>query len=138
MAFFRIIGKTMKRDMDLIRSVLLGIEDHPKLNGTEIMQYDENKDNLGISGYSENQVVYHIDMLIEAGLVKGEKVYGGPLIEKLTWSGHEFVDAVRDPDIWRQTKEGAKKASGFSLELLRDLAKGLIKKKIEEHTGIQL
>jgi hypothetical protein len=31
-----------------------------------------------------------------------------------------------------------KKAGGFSLELLSALAKGLIKKKIEEHTGIQL
>jgi hypothetical protein len=31
-----------------------------------------------------------------------------------------------------------KKAGGFSLELLGDLAKGLLKKKIEDHTGVQL
>jgi hypothetical protein len=56
----------------------------------------------------------------------------------LTWAGHDFLDSVRDSEIWRATKEGAQKAGGFSLELLAALAKGLIKKKIEQHTGIQL
>ncbi|MGZ5043196.1 MAG: DUF2513 domain-containing protein [Methylobacter sp.] len=61
-----------------------------------------------------------------------------PIISKLTWQGHDFLGPVRDPVIWQETKEGAKKAGGFSLELLRALAKGLVKEKIEEHTGVQL
>ncbi len=57
---------------------------------------------------------------------------------RLTWDGHDFLDSIRDPVIWQETKEGVKKAGGFSLELLGDLAKGLLKKKIEDHTGVQL
>ena len=127
----------MKRDMDLIRELLLAIEDHPQLDGNQLIQYDDNE-NFGITEFPREQVIYHIRMLIDQGLINGELVYGGPIISKLTWQGHDFLDAIRDPDIWRQTKEGAKKAGGFSLELLGALAKGLLKKKIEEHTGVQL
>jgi len=56
----------------------------------------------------------------------------------LTWHGHEFLDAIRDPEIWRRTKEGANKAGGFTVSLLADLAKGLIKTQIEKHTGVKL
>lgn len=60
------------------------------------------------------------------------------MIKRLTWQGHDFLDKVRDPEIWHATKEGAKKAGGFSLELLGALAKGFLKKKIEAHTGVDL
>jgi hypothetical protein len=56
----------------------------------------------------------------------------------LTPRGHDFLDSVRDPAIWHETKEGVKKAGGFTLELLGALAKGLVVKKIEHHTGIKL
>jgi hypothetical protein len=56
----------------------------------------------------------------------------------LSWAGDDFLDSVRDPEIWRQTKEGAKKAGGFTVELLGDLAKGLIKTQIKKHTGVEL
>jgi hypothetical protein len=49
-----------------------------------------------------------------------------------------FLDTVRDPEIWKKTKEGAISAKGFTLDLLQDLAKGFIKKQIEERTGITL
>lgn len=56
----------------------------------------------------------------------------------LTWAGHDFIDSVRDPETWAKTKKTAAGAGGFTVDLLKDLAKGLIKKKIEEHTGIKL
>ena len=57
---------------------------------------------------------------------------------RLTWAGHDYLDAVRDPEIWKQTRAGAEKVGGFTIDLLKELAKGLIKKKIEEHTGVKL
>lgn len=50
----------------------------------------------------------------------------------------EYLDDIRDPDIWRQTKEGANQVGGFSLDVLRALAKGLVKKNIEKHTGVEI
>lgn len=127
----------MKRDMDLIRELLLAIEDHPTLaDGSQVLIVDT-ADKLGFQDRSLAEIHYHLEMLIKKGLVEGE-INLLQIVSGLTWDGHDFLDTIRDPDIWRQTKEGAKKAGGFSLELLGDLAKGLIKKKIEEHTGVQL
>jgi hypothetical protein len=59
-------------------------------------------------------------------------------VERLSMDGHDFLDSIRDPDVWNKTKKGALAAGGFTLNLLNDLAKGLIKKKIEDSTGIKL
>lgn len=56
----------------------------------------------------------------------------------LTDKGHDYLDSIRDPEIWKQTKAGAAKVGGFSLELIGDLAKGLIKTQIKKHTGIEI
>jgi Hypothetical protein (DUF2513) len=62
----------------------------------------------------------------------------GVCVRGRTWRGHDFIDSVRDPEIWRKTKEGAQAAGGFTIELLRELAKGFIKTQIEKHTGVKL
>ena len=49
-----------------------------------------------------------------------------------------FLETVRDPEIWDLAKNGAANAGGAGLELLGQLAKGLIKTKIEKHTGIDI
>nr|WP_246799190.1 DUF2513 domain-containing protein [Rhizobium leguminosarum] len=82
---------------------------------------------------------YHLNLLQESGQVEFRKTGGGGwLVERITWFGHDFLDSVRDPEIWDRTKAGAIKASGFTVELLKDLAKGFIRKQIEERTGISL
>ncbi len=82
-------------------------------------------------------------MLVEeAGLLSAidAKSNDGPywLRIELTWAGHEFVEAVRDSEVWTAAKSGVQAAGGFSLDLLAALAKGLLKMKIEQHTGITL
>lgn len=49
-----------------------------------------------------------------------------------------FLDSVRDPETWWRTKKAAAGAGGFTLDLLKDLAKGLIRKQIEDRTGVKL
>ena len=53
-------------------------------------------------------------------------------------AGHDFLDAVRDPEIWVRTRKGAEHVKGFTLDLLKDLAKGFLKKQLEEYTGVRL
>lgn len=45
---------------------------------------------------------------------------------------------LEDEDIWNKTKEGALAAGGFSFDLVKDLAKGFIRKKVETLTGVDL
>lgn len=128
----------MKRDMDLLRQLLLKLETCNEDDGQSIWHYKSN--DMPIDGYSWEQVLYHYQLAVEAGLVDqgGQGVMNGFLFRRLTWAGHDFVDAVRDDDIWRKTRQGATAAGGFSVELLKDLAKGFIRKKISEHTGIDV
>ena len=125
----------MKRDMDYVRDILLKIEslDAPRLKDLMNSTSDEEYEKL-----SE-----HLSLLIDqAGFLTGIKAhtYGGKnwLNIRLTWTGHEYLDNIRDPEIWQKTKEGAQKVGGFSLDIMSALAKGLIKKQIEKHTGIEL
>ena len=128
----------MKRDMDLVRDILLAIEANsfPDLN--KLLKFL----NTGQRSF-DDPVCHHIKMLVdEVGFISAEefKSYGGPnwLRIELTWQGHEFLDSVRDIEVWKAAKSGAEAAGGFSIDLLKALAKGLLRKKIEQHTGVEL
>ncbi len=56
----------------------------------------------------------------------------------LEWAGHDFVDSVRDPEIWKATKSSVEKVKGFSVDLLVAVAKGIIKKKISDLSGVEI
>ena len=84
---------TMKRDMDLIRNILLQTEAGQPIVG------------------EKTAVVYHIALLKEAGFVEAV-IRNGPwgmpseaVIRRLTWAGHDFLDAMRDETIWKKAKD---------------------------------
>ena len=129
----------VKRDMDLVRLLLLRTEDLTTPAGTsEFLRVGD--EFFVVDGFDPDAVFYNFGLLVDAGFIavsNRERMAAFP-VTGMTWAGHEFLDKVRDPEIWREAKEGATKAGGFSLDLLGALAKGLIKKKIEQHTGIKL
>jgi hypothetical protein len=96
---------------------------------------------IAVEGYSTDQIGYHLALLREAGLIncpETRPIAAGIGFRRLSWEGHDFLDAVRDSKIWEKTKSGAAAAGGFTMELLRDLAKGFVRKQIEEYTGVKL
>lgn len=126
----------MKRDMDLVRDLLLKIEEQKNPALKNVLPNNASNDDY-------DRTAEHLRMLIEeAGLVTGIPAHmmGGKnwLDLKLTWAGHDFLDAVRDPEIWSRTKKGAAEVKGFTFDLLKDLAKGFIKTQIKERTGVDI
>ena len=113
----------MKRDMNLIRLLLLATEgEEPKPD---------------LSAYSEDQRVYHSALLIEAGLVHGETVLDGSgqpvgtVTLRLTWVGHEFLDAARNDTIWKKAGERIKKSGvDVTMSLLQEILKQLLKQSL--------
>lgn len=124
----------MKRDMDLVREILLAVErsDADPIDSIQIV----------IPNYTLTQVSYHVHIMEEAGLVEALDLSSDDGYDfepkRLTWHGHEYLDTIRDPAIWRETKKQMEAAGGFSLDLVKAIAKGFIKKKIEQHTGVSL
>ena len=93
----------MKRDMDLIRQILLEVEsfDHWRQMGFDLC------------GYDEDEVYYNLDLLISCGLIDGNvnrRKSGKPRPEvgQLTWEGQDFLDAIRSDSIWQKTKDHMK------------------------------
>lgn len=130
----------MKRDMDLVREILLRLEEMPMELGDALVVTPADLAKV-ISEYDITQINYHMELVHAAGFINDGGSSGpafGFIFCGLSWNGHEFLDSIRDPAIWKATKEEATKVGGFSVDLLGALAKGLIKKQIEKHTGISL
>src|SRR5215204_2447357 len=103
----------MKRDMDLVRLLLLEAEAAKDRVMTKHLPALEH-----FKGFDLPTIDHHVEVMAEAGLIvayqetqTGKGTFGWNLI-RLTWNGHEFVDTVRDPEIWRKTKSGAAAAGG--------------------------
>ncbi len=113
----------MKRDLDLIRKMLLAVEDAPT-GFAPTLRFD---------GHTDAQVGYHAYLLIDAGLAKGANVTShgsdGPvaMIQYLTWEGHEFADAARDETRWKKAKSIADKGGGITLDVMKELLISLAK-----------
>ena len=110
----------MKRNMDLIRQILQKIED------SDSHCIEVHTGNIG--NETRDVVAYHYHLLCDAGLLKmdpdffvsdGERYQLTPTVfAVLTWKGHEFLDASRDPDVWKNAKDIAGKSANFSFRLL--------------------
>lgn len=110
--------------MDLVRTLIHSIEDNP----TGFAPND-----LGIEGYNKEEIGYHLYIMMEAGLIRGADVttHGSKSPEAiatgLTWAGHEFADAARDPDRWEKAMQLTKEKTGsVTLEVLVKLLTSLM------------
>ncbi|MHB9881060.1 DUF2513 domain-containing protein [Pacificimonas sp. ICDLI1SI03] len=126
----------MKLDKDLVRDILLAVEadtDHPYKFFS-----------LDFEGHSKREIAYHVMQLHEAGFLEAANLcHSGAdgfdwQPKHLTYRGHEFLDSIRDPEIWQRTKSGAEKAGGASVGFLWDLAKAYGKHLAAERLGIPI
>lgn len=126
----------MKRNLDLIRDVMLYLESK---DGNKPCWGEE----LPLPQYDPMDLAYHSNLLAQADLIDFEpvKTENGRIIKclvfSLSWKGHEYLDTIRDPDVWAKTKEGAKRVGGFGLDMLTAFARALIKSKVKELTGVE-
>lgn len=108
----------MTRDMDLAREIMLELERAP---------YDRGLSSINIGGRDKDEINYHVMLLNEAGLVKAQELtpYDGVrwIPSRLTWQGHEFLDAARNETIWQRTKEFVQARGGT---LTFDVAKAVL------------
>ncbi|WP_447065924.1 DUF2513 domain-containing protein [Vibrio alginolyticus] len=121
----------MKRDMELIRKLLLAVEKNPR--------------ELQVEGYDVEEVGYHTLLLIEAGLLDGitsdtlDNTSIVPTfisVNHLTWDGHEFLDNIRKEEVWNTIKSEFKDASISTVfSVGKQLTENYAKKKLNELLG---
>lgn len=117
----------VRRDLDLIREILLKVEADPKLDGTHYSIPDSSD----FPGHTDEEIAYHVGLLIQAGLLKqaaaGQKV-SSVAITQLTWSGHEFLAKTRDVGVWNKVKQRLGGLPDVALSVIAALAEAELKK----------
>ena len=111
----------MKRDMGLIREILLQVEARPSVNDWGPVEID---------GRSQEEIGYHVKMLDDDGLLETLDMRTlGPDGFKydpkfLTARGHDFLDSIRSPSVWGKVKQQLAVVGGSaSLEVVKTIAK---------------
>jgi hypothetical protein len=114
----------MKRDLDLIRSIMLAAETSPP--GRSLCPHREAAKHLG----DVTIVGEHIRLLQDAGFLEAEVDrdesgrYFSWSIYRITNDGHDYLDSVRDETVWAKTKDNLKKVSGSAaLDVVKGVAK---------------
>lgn len=115
----------MKRDMELIREILLLIE-ADSFDGS-------------IEGYDSEIVEKHMKLLIAEKLINRNSVgIGGKFATttELTWAGHEFIENLRQKEIWNTIKTEFKEESVSTiLGVAKQMAENFAKKKLDKLLG---
>jgi hypothetical protein len=104
----------MKRDVDLIRQILLDLERHGAECSIDAVRN-------GAAPEADERTRYHLRLSIDAGLVKeiDRSTAGSPCV-RLTNAGHEFLDICRGDDRWQAAKWMVhQQTGGLSLAVLR-------------------
>lgn len=117
----------MKRDMELIRKLLLEVEDSEGWA----------PDTFEIEGYSDEQIGYHCHLLVQSGLAEGSDTTTSgssapsAMLTTLTWEGHEFIEAARDEKRWKKAMGlAASKGGAVSTEILKALLVSLARQSL--------
>lgn len=94
----------MKRDLELIRYLLLTLEESSSLDSIDSSDL--------VNDYYDGQAIsYHVHLLIDCNFIIAEDItcigddYSQFQILRLTSNGHDYLDHIRDNKIWTATKE---------------------------------
>jgi hypothetical protein len=130
----------MKIDQDYLKKLLEACEAAP----TPIFDIEELK-KAGLD-YATDEFVFHMEILNDLGVVERDDREPGfglfrsadgypswavlPL--RLTARGHQFIEALRNKEVWTTIKKGFKDASGSTLmDVSKKLFEGYVRKRIE-------
>ena len=120
----------MKRQMDLVRAILLELEKHEHAWAPR---------KLAIEGYTDEEVGYHVHLMGQAGLLDvadaTTRASASPhaVPRAITWAGHEFLDAARDPSLWEKAKQ---KVGASLVSVAFDVLKGVLTTLAKAQLGL--
>jgi hypothetical protein len=111
----------MKRDLDLVREILLACE--AEEHGFAPIQFDK----LMEKGYAEELIGFHCLLIGDAGLAVIEDLTNSgdespnAAILYLTWAGYEFLEAARDDARWFKAKSIIATAKAATFEVAKNV-----------------
>lgn len=135
----------MKLDCDCVRAVLLLIEKEHKIvkEGSRFVSkvvfcntfFDS------IEKQSQEDIVYTVMKLDEAGYInayisEGDNSILEFIVFGMTYEGHQFLEKIKDDNVWGKTKSAAKSIGSFSFDIIGQIAGQVLSSLINQHFGI--
>ena len=107
----------MTRDMNLIREILLQIENSCSESDCCVSAPE---------GYSAEETEGHLLLLLDAGFIEAEvlEAWDGTdiRVKRMTWDGHDFLEAIRPPQVWDQVEKQITEMGSAAFEIVKGLA----------------
>lgn len=115
----------MKRDLELIRNILLNIE-------------SSSKNRIYISDLTDDEgmapiISLHIELLLDCNYLEATPIktmgchYQQFIIHRMTSQGYDYLDNIRDEKVWQKTKSQiGKVSSSVSLEVIKTVSSKII------------
>ncbi len=120
----------MKLNPDCIRDLLLYLENTLSVSkhGCNVFSFDSlsiRQISQGLPTYQDTELVNTIMALEDGGFISASADYCGEGIcvlevNQITYSGYQFIEAVRPDDIWGKIKKTCLKVGSFSLDLVME------------------
>lgn len=127
----------MELNKDCVRDILLKCEELLQMNddGTmNVLQSGDLKEVL--PDYDLSVIKYSVLKMDEADLINAriisfdDSIVGEFLIFDITYFGHEFIEQIKDDNNWNKVKDVAKKVGSSSIDILLQIATGVLTNKI--------
>lgn len=127
----------MKRDIELVRKILLFFEDRDVIS---IVSDKELVTMTSSMAVSRRELEYHFRIMAQANLLTVETVKSSTsdrtirvMPIELTWEGHEFLQLSRQEKIWRKV---AKRVGGEITSLTFEMIKILLLDEMKRRIGV--
>jgi len=116
----------MKRDLNLIRAILLDIEAAPAGKPVYGFEY-EGRDNV--------EILEHVQLLLDEQFIEGTVLRQGMnepvrcLVHRMTWAGHEFLSKAKNDTVWKKVlAQAEEKGMSASMTVINGLLEAAAKK----------
>ena len=116
----------MKLDYELVRQLLFFIED--KADAIHVINLFDCVSAL--PDIKRDVIYYHLKYLVDAHLAEGRMTRDEKFILDITPLGREYLDNIRDDNIWSDIKHNFQQFNQLSLDLLSDIGRSLILKSL--------
>ena len=130
----------MELNKDCVRDILLKCEELLQMNddGTMNTLQSSNLHEV-LPNYDLSVIKYSVLKMKEAELINAKIIsYDDPMIGEfliidITYFGHEFIEQIKDDNNWKKVKDVAKKVGSSSIDILLQIATGVLTNKINNY-----
>lgn len=124
----------MKLSHDCVRDILLFSEELPYRASAINVDIFESK---RLKKYSKDEINYTISKIgtDDANLIHAHvKIVSNKpyrtCISSLTFDGHKYLDNIKDPKVWSETKKISSRVAGVSIDIMSQIASNVIIKTL--------